>query len=415
MSMRNSIARALLLLLAFAPALSAAGENSALQSLLSRELAAPAFDVAVSPSEAAAPEVRTPSPVYAKGDFTAVPDYSFGYLNDLTVKLIDASVSSVDIVMFSINLKDAPDALLRARDRGVKVRLIINEGHVFSRPTPDIKRLIAAEGIELRTLRGTRAYGVNHNKIGVFDRSVATLGSYNWTFGATFSNLENMLVARHPVYVDGYARYFDWMWAKSRLVSQGPSPELPAGYYGAPPQDPAPAQSLNGTPVPAYLFSPGSDSENRLAAIIDAAAKSVDAVTFTFSSKPLADALVRAVRRGVRVRFVMDTEMAKDSAIAKYAFDNKVPLKIRRGRTEKGALHNKFALLDGRLLATGSFNWTTNASANSFENIAFVSDQGAVKAYQAKFDWFYSSSTVPTSDFFQPEPFSADPLPPAAD
>ena len=214
MSMRNLIARALLLLLAFTPAPSAAGDISALQSLVSRELSGPGFDVAVSPSELAAPEVRTPSPVYAKGDFTAVPDYSFGYLNDLTVKLIDASVSSVDIVMFSINLKDAPDALLRARDRGVKVRLIINEGHVFSRPTPDIKRLISAEGIELRTLRGTRAYGVNHNKIGVFDRSVATLGSYNWTFGATFSNLENMLVARHPVYVDGYSRYFEWMWSK---------------------------------------------------------------------------------------------------------------------------------------------------------------------------------------------------------
>ncbi|MCM2268140.1 MAG: phospholipase D-like domain-containing protein [Elusimicrobiales bacterium] len=412
--MVNCLISAALLLLALTPCARAAGDSSPL-ALLSPEVLAANFEVTASPREQAAFEARTPVPVYKRGDFSHIPDYSFGYLNELTVKLIDASLSSVDVMMFSVNLKDAPDALLRARDRGVKVRLIVNESHVFSQPTPDIKRLIAAEGIELRTLRGTRAYGVNHNKIGIFDGTVATLGSYNWTFGATFSNLENILVARHPVYVQGYSAYFEWTWAKSRLVSQGPSPELPAGYYGAPPQDPAPAQSLNGTPVPAYLFSPGSDSEGRLAAIIDAAARTVDAVTFTFSSKPLAEALVRARQRGVQVRFLMDEVMAKDSFAAKLVYDGGVPVRVRRGRTDKGALHNKFAILDGRLLATGSFNWTTNASVNSFENIAFISDPGAVKAYQDKYDWFYSSSTAPTGDFFQPEPYFPEPPAPAAD
>lgn len=377
---------------------------------LSSDILAANFDVAVSPEDIAVPEVRTPAPVFAKGDFSQIPDYSFAYLNDLTVKMIDASRSSIDVAMFSMNLKDAPDALLRARDRGVKVRVVVDEKHVFPKPDGEIKKLIDAGGIEVRTLRGTRAYGVNHNKIGIFDASAVTLGSYNWTFGATFSNLENVLVARHPIYVTGYSRYFEWMWAKARPAAQGPCPaELPEGYYGAPPQDPAPTQSLNGTPVPAYLFSPGSDSENRLARIIDAARRTVDAVTFTFSSKPLGDAIVRARQRGVKVRFIMDEAMAKDSAIAKYVFDSGVDFRVRRGRTDKGAMHNKFAILDGQLLETGSFNWTRNASVNSFENIAFVSDQGAVKAYQAKYDWFYSSSTAPTAAFFQPEPFAADP------
>lgn len=411
--MPKQLLRLAALLIALAPLSLSASEPSALDLVLDR--AASAGFVVPSEADARAPEPRKPAPAVLKGDFTGVPDYSFGYLNDVTVKLIDASRSTVDVVMFSINLKDAPDALLRARDRGVKVRLIINESHAFSRPTPDVKRLLAARGIEVRTLRGTRSYGVNHNKIGIFDGAVATLGSYNWTFGATFSNLENLLVARHPIYVDGYVRYFDWMWSKARKPELGPSPELPAGYYGVPPQDPAPAQSLNGTPVPAYLFSPGSDTEVRLAAIIDAARRAVDAVTFTFSSKTLADALVRAHRRGVKVRFMMDEEMARDSAIAKYTFDNGVPFRVRRGRTEKGALHNKYAILDGQILATGSFNWTANASVNSFENVAFVSDPGAVKAYQDKYDWFYSSSTAPTAAFFQPEPYSPEPPPAPAE
>ena len=363
------------------------------------------FGAVVSPADITVPAVSAPAPVNARGDFNQIPDYAFAYLNDTTVKIIDAARSSVDISMFSMSLNDAPDALLRARGRGVKVRIIMDERHVFPKADSEIKRLIDAGGIEVRTLRGTRAYGVNHNKICVFDGELATLGSYNWTFGATFSNLENMLVARHPVYVKGYSDYFEWMWVKARPTALGPCPaELPEGYYGIPPQDPSPVQTLNGLPVPAYLFSPGSDTENRLAAIIDAARRTVDAVTFTFSSRPLGEALVRARQRGVKVRFLMDEVMAKDSVAAKYVFDNGVDVRLRRGRTDKGAMHNKFAILDGQLLATGSFNWTTNASVNSFENVAFVSDAGALGAYQVKYDWFYSSSTAPTADYFQPEP-----------
>ncbi len=372
--------------------------------------------VPVVPDLAEPPAIGAPSQVFSRGDFSQVPDYAFAYLNDVTGKIIDASSQSVDIAMFSMNLKDDPDALLRAVARGVKVRVIIDEHHVFPRADDQVKRLIDAGNIEVRTLRGTRAYGVNHNKICVYDGAIATLGSYNWTFGATFSNYENMLVARNPIYVKAYADYFEWMWSKARPVAQGPCPaELPEGYYGVPPQDPSPEQSLNGVPVPAYLFSPGSGTENRLAAIIDAARISVDAVTFTFSSKPLGDAIIRAKQRGVKVRFMMDEAMAKTSAIAKYVFDGGVDFRVRRGRTDKGAMHNKFAILDGKILETGSFNWTTNASVNSFENVAFVSDQGAIKAYQAKYDWFYSSSTAPTADFFQPEPAITDDGTKAAD
>ncbi len=362
------------------------------------------FYPAVSPAVLSAPpEVLGPVPAFLKSDFTQVPDYSFSGLNDLNTRLIDSSSRSVDIVIFSITIKDNPDALIRAKNRGARVRMIIDERHVYPRADAQIKRLIAEGGIEIRTLRGTRAYGVNHNKIGIFDGSAAATGSYNWTYGATYSNEENTLVARHPVYVGGYARYFEWMWTKARTLDQGPCAELPAGYYGEPPQDPAPVQSLNGTPVPAYLFSPGSGTETRLAAILDAAARHIDIVTFTFSSKVLADAVLRAHRRGVKLRFLMDKNMAKVSSLAKYLFDNGVEFRWRLGRGGKGALHNKFAILDGQLLETGSFNWTANASLNSFENVIFVSDAGAVKAYQTVYNDLYSAAATPAAGDFEPE------------
>lgn len=346
--------------------------------------------------------VLTPLPARGlRGDFTAVPEYSFGYLNDLVVKAVNASARGVDIAIFSVTMKDIPDALMSARARGAAVRVILNEAHVFPKMHEQIRRMIDS-GLDVRTLRGTRAHGVMHNKITIHDGELVTLGSYNWTFGATFSSHENTLVARHPVYVDGYRRYFEWMWSRARPVSAGPSAEVPAGGYGAPPADPAPVMSLNGRPVPAYVFSPGGGAQETLAALIDSCRTSLDAVTYTFSSKTLADAVIRARDRGVKVRFMIDEKRGAEAGLAKYLFENGVDIKFRGGRGEKGAMHSKYAVLDGRILQTGSFNWTVNASANSFENMIFVGDPGAVSAYRKNFDWLFSGAYAPTQAHFSP-------------
>ncbi len=336
------------------------------------------------------------------GDFSAIPNYAFSYLNQMLINAVNASVSTIDCAIYSINMKDVPDALIAAKDRGVKVRVIIDESHVYPKADSQIKKLMqAGEGIEVRTLRGTRSYGVNHNKISIFDKTLVITGSYNWTFQSTYDNYENQISIRHQTYVKGYVDYFEWMWSKARKIEQGPSSELPEGYYGTPPQSPQNMITLNGVSVPLYLFSPGSNTENKIASLIDAAKVSVDAVTFTFSSKPIADAIIRAHNRGVKVRFLEDKDMAKASSMAKMVFDAGVPFKWMGGRDEKGAMHNKFIILDGQILATGSFNFTTNASVNSFENVVFTNDQTIVNAYSSKFGWFYSQAQTPGEDEFE--------------
>ena len=331
------------------------------------------------------------------GDFSNINDWAFAYISNLIVNAVNASVATIDCVIYSINMKDIPDALIAARDRGVNIRIIIDNDHVYPKPDTQIKKLIdAGNGIEVRTLKGTRDYGVTHNKITIHDRSIVTTGSYNWTFPATFSNYENTVVLKDPKYVEGYVRYFEWMWSKARKISDGPSPVLPQGYYGTPPQSTS-FISFNGYSVPLYLFSPGSDTENKLASIIDNAKLSVDAVTFTFSSKPIADAIIRAYKRGVKVRFLEDIDMAKSSSMAKMVYEAGVPFKWMGGRDTKGSMHNKFIILDGKLVATGSFNFTTNASINSFENVVIIDNPKVVNAYMSKFEWFFSQATSPQS------------------
>ncbi|MEA3306754.1 MAG: phospholipase D-like domain-containing protein, partial [Elusimicrobiota bacterium] len=313
-----------------------------------------------------------PAPLKMKaGDFSSFPNYSFSYLNNLTVDIINASNKSIDIVMYSIQLKEFPEALIAAHDRGIKVRMILNQFHVYERPSTEIKKLLKS-GIEIRTLRGTRDYGVMHNKIGIFDKKLITTGSYNWAFSSTFHNHENMLLTQHPIYVKGYTNYWKWMWKNASTLEEGAQESVPMGHYGTPPQDENPVMEFNGLPVPSYIFSPGSQSEERLAELIGAAEKTVDAVTFTFSSRILADALIAAKDRGVKVRFMTDRDMGKSSWAAKLIYNNGVEMKWRKGRTTRGAMHNKYVILDGEMLQTGSFNWSINGNVNSFENMIFI-------------------------------------------
>jgi phosphatidylserine/phosphatidylglycerophosphate/cardiolipin synthase-like enzyme len=49
-------------------------------------------------------------------------------------------------------------------------------------------------------------------------------------------------------------------------------------------------------------------------------------------------------------------------------------------------MHNKFAVFDGRLAVTGSFNWTTSADSYNFENAVFISDPAAVARFAEAFE-----------------------------
>ena len=341
------------------------------------------------PPEAGEP-VLTPLPDRGlKGDFTAVPEYSFGYLNDLVVKAVNAGARTFDGAIFSITMKDIPDAIMAARARGVRARLIIDESHVYPRMDTQIKRMIQ-DGVNIRTLRGTRSYGVMHNKITIHDGELVTVGSYNWTFGATFSSHENVMVARHPIYVDGYRRYFEWMWNQSRLASSPDSQAPPAGPV---PTDPSPSLYFNGAYLPRYAFSPRGGTEAAIIKAIDAFRSEIKIAMFTLTSEPIMSALVRASSRGVSVKLMHNA--GSSFPFFGDALKNRFDLRFSPGRTERGQMHNKFAVLDGALLINGAFNWSATAEEKNAENTIFTAEPYYVQVYAAEFDRLFAASKAP--------------------
>ncbi len=122
--------------------------------------------------------------------------------------------------------------------------------------------------------------------------------------------------------------------------------------------------------------------EHALVAEIDRCSVSIDGAFYDITSPRIVDAFLRACKRGVKIRLVTDD--------SNYGRDG-VNILMRAGipvvtDTGRGLMHNKFAILDGRALWTGSYNVTENcAEKNNNNAICFQSSEMA-DIYQAEFN-----------------------------
>ncbi len=131
-------------------------------------------------------------------------------------------------------------------------------------------------------------------------------------------------------------------------------------------------------------FSPGEDCRRAIAEAFGTSRSRVDVCVFTITDDKLSDAIIAAHRRGVKIRVVTDNEKAEDtgSDIVRLSRAG-VPVAID---TSPAHMHHKFALVDGKELLTGSYNWTRSAFQENQENILVTRDAGVIACFQAEFE-----------------------------
>lgn len=162
-----------------------------------------------------------------------------------------------------------------------------------------------------------------------------------------------------------------------------------------PAETPDPATPTPGSPTPPpanwVAFSPGGGIAAKLASLITAASKSIDVAMYTWTSPTLAQALIAARKRNVALRTILDAGEAKarDSQrtlLAKSANDVRLC-------SAYYLMHDKFAIIDGAILITGSYNWTQDAETHNAENLLCLYDQPVlVAAYAQTFARLWSQS-----------------------
>ncbi len=118
---------------------------------------------------------------------------------------------------------------------------------------------------------------------------------------------------------------------------------------------------------------------------IDGVRATLDIAAFEWNDPALTQAVVNAKRRGVQVRMVADNEHTLDddnSTISQLA-NAGIPIVYDQ---RSAFMHNKFMLMDGAVVWTGSMNYTLNDIFRNNNNLLMLRSRQAVETYQAEFN-----------------------------
>ncbi|XP_072273526.1 mitochondrial cardiolipin hydrolase [Pyxicephalus adspersus] len=151
--------------------------------------------------------------------------------------------------------------------------------------------------------------------------------------------------------------------------------------------------------VPCLCPLPHTDSDlHRLMRRLMEARRSLELCIFTFSSPPLARAVLLLHSRGVRVRVITDSDYMATVGSQIGAL-RKAGVEVRHNQSS-GLMHHKFVLIDKTLVITGSMNWTMQAIQTNKENLLITDDKVLVSAYVKEFEELWNEYDPATYDFF---------------
>jgi phosphatidylserine/phosphatidylglycerophosphate/cardiolipin synthase-like enzyme len=131
-------------------------------------------------------------------------------------------------------------------------------------------------------------------------------------------------------------------------------------------------------------FSPKGGCTDVVVSHLRQARREVLVMAYSFTSKPIAQALIDAKGRGVHVEILLDrsNEQETYSELAPFLEQGLTPLID----AHHAIAHNKVMILDHRTLITGSFNFTHQAEADNAENLLVIKGQPhLVNAYRENF------------------------------
>lgn len=137
-------------------------------------------------------------------------------------------------------------------------------------------------------------------------------------------------------------------------------------------------------------FSPNGGCQKAIITEIDKAHETIDIAMYALTSREIAQSLMEAKKRGVKLRISLDIAQIQDHfSKSRYLLKKGLEVKFHMG---PGLLHNKFAIIDNHVVITGSYNWTMTAERKNFENLLIITDKELAQKYTTQFKHLWAQS-----------------------
>jgi len=213
-----------------------------------------------------------------------------------------------------------------------------------------------------------------HNKFCIIDDQLVVTGSFNPTGRGAARNDNVLLQVRSRLLSAAYTAEFEELWA---------------GVFSTGGSTSSPVMELGGTSLQ-VAFCPDDGCREVIVDAIDGAEREVQFLAFSFTDGAVAEALSRAVHRGVSVSGVCERVQARRwercSAVLAAGADV-------RADGNKGMMHHKTFIVDGETVVTGSANPTKSGLMGNDENILVIRNGRLGASFTKEFRRVWTEST----------------------
>ncbi len=297
-----------------------------------------------------------------------------GGIEQALIASIDSARLSVDVAIYSLSLREVGNALLRARDRGVKVRVVM-ESDSRERSLP---QALIEGGLPIL---GDRREGLMHDKFVVIDRSEVWTGSLNFTASGVYEDNNNLLHFRSVKMTENYLTEFEEMYTDDLFGSDSIA------------ATPHPRLTVDGIAIETY-FSPDDGVAARLVELLQGAQESIRFLAYSFTSDEIAQAMRDRHAAGVTVKGVMDDSQVKSNQGTEFDLFVQSGLDVRRDGN-KGLMHHKVIVIDRAIVVTGSYNFTASAENRNDENLVVIFSPELAELFLAEFERVFAVAQKP--------------------
>jgi len=140
------------------------------------------------------------------------------------------------------------------------------------------------------------------------------------------------------------------------------------------------------------FFSPSGGITEAVVQSLGEAKQAVLVQAYSFTSAPIAQALLDAHKRGVHVQVILDSSQQTDKySAADFISHAGIRCLIDR---DHAIAHNKIMVIDGETVITGSFNFTKAAEEQNAENLLVIRDTAVASEYVSNWRTHQKHSVV---------------------
>jgi len=146
------------------------------------------------------------------------------------------------------------------------------------------------------------------------------------------------------------------------------------------------------------IFTRSQSGAGALEELVSAAKVSIDAALYRLANARLVSALAAARQRGVSTRLCLnyndhyEENRAAQAVLRKHS----IAFRLVGGRKGTGSkMHHKFAVIDGRTVAVGSYNWTMESEQGNYENLVLLRSARVAAAFTGEFEALWKEGWTP--------------------